>query len=168
MTDLEEPVAVDATEMPVEQAKEVLDKAALPPSIWDMLEVDEKAEEEGKWFENVLGPGADVKIRRLSSKFVTLGNIDINNRYRKLAKKDGTFEEGVALKVVSEQLGKYVIADWRGPAFRNKADNTPMAFTPEAGFELMMKLKEARIIVMAVASNMDNFRIETQAAAEKN
>lgn len=169
MTDLEEPVsgAVNISDTALAATQADLDKVALPPSIWDMFETDEAAEEEGRWFNNVMGPGNDVKIRRMTSKVVALGRQEIDKRFRKLAKADGSYDETTSLRVVCEQIGRYMIADWRGPAFRNK-DNTPMPYSPEAAIEVMMKLKDPRIIVLTISQDMDNYRIQSQEDAIKN
>lgn len=135
-----------------------------PMDIFALLNVDEVAEEEGRWFKPFGPKGGDteIKLRRQTSKAAVQGRIKIDQKYAKWAQKDASYPEHIGIKVVCDWIANYLIVDWRGSAFKG------IPFTPEKVMEVVTKLKELRVIILQLTADMDNFRTETREATEKN
>jgi hypothetical protein len=127
---------------------------------------DRDLEENGKWFNDVLGDksGVDLCIRRMSSEAVTKVQQELAqaNRYRM---KEGKFPEEVANEILIETLARGVIVDWRGVT---DDDNNPVDYSPEVAIDYLTKLRDFRLLVTGLANNMDAYRKGVEADISKN
>lgn len=136
-------------------------------SIFDMLETDTAAEENGKWFTDIMGDnsGIDIKLR-------ALGSVESMQVRRRLDRKNKTLMKNgqyasldVAIKILVEQVAEAVLIGWRGIYDRDKQE---IPYSKEAAISLLTKLPKFRDAVVQMATSMDNFRVEQRELAEKN
>jgi hypothetical protein len=138
-------------------------------SIYDALETDASAEEDGRWFNDFLGAAAkgDIKLRSFTSR----KSIDVRNQLDmqnvRLMKPDGTWPREVSQKLLIEHLAQAIIVDWRGAAFRSK-DGKEIPYSIDAARELLTRLPHFRMRVGALANRLEGFQAENQADVEKN
>lgn len=139
-------------------------------SIFDVCETDTSAEEDGRWFVNFFGPAAegDIRIRGFTSKAAVNLNLRLQAKYRRYRLDNGMLPEDVSEQLVIEQISESIIADWRGPVFRDKTTGAVLPFTPANARDLLKKLPHFRIMVTRAAADLDNFRKSQQADFEKN
>ena len=136
-------------------------------SIFDVCETDTKAEEEGRWFRDIFNDGTniDVKLRRLSSKASLAARRVLDKTHRKHVKKDGTYPDDIAMKVLILQMAEGVIVDWDGI---NDNDKKPIACMPATAEMLLTRLTKFRETIVMLASQLDNFRLESREEDVKN
>lgn len=129
-------------------------------SIFDAFETDVDAEENGKWFEDILGneSGIDIKVRRMTSS-AAAKNLQKHMTAARKHMVKGKLPPEVDKRILIDHLAEAVLIDWRGVLDR---DGTPIEYTKEAAALIMTKLPNFRIAVQTAASNMDNFKGETQ------
>jgi hypothetical protein len=137
-------------------------------SIYDGLETDISAEEDGRWFVDAFGGPmkGDIKLRSFTTQRAVNILRRLQSKYRKY-RKNGVLQDDVAQRFVCDQLAQAIIMDWRGPAFRDR-DDKPIPHSVEAAFTLADKLPHFRYRVIQLASDTDNYRIEEKDASEKN
>ena len=127
---------------------------------------DRDLEEQGKWFNDVLGDKSDVnlKVRRMSAEAVVKFQQDMvqQNRYRM---KEGKFSEEVATEILIETLAGAVLVDWNGVT--DEAGNT-VPFSVDAAKEYLTDLRDFRLLVSALSNNMDAYRKGVEADTSKN
>lgn len=135
-------------------------------SIFDLVETDTNAEEDGRWFTDIFGDGSnvDVKLRSLTSKTSMKVRRNLDKGYRKHM-KGGAYSDDIATKILVEQLAYGVIVDWRGILDRDKK---PIPFTPEGASALLTQLRRFMEILTQMAGTLDNFRIEAREETAKN
>lgn len=127
---------------------------------------DRGLEENGKWFKDVLGDksNVDLCIRRMSSETVVKLQQELlqQNRYKMV---EGKLPEDVDRAVLIELLSRAVIVDWAG--VEDTAGNE-IPFSTDAAAEYLTKLRDFRILVVGLASNMDNYRKSVEDEIVKN
>lgn len=135
-------------------------------SIYDAFQTDMDAEQEGKWFYDILGDesGIDVKLRRFTSKASIKARQRITTLYRKFAKKN-KFSDEMQDKIITEQMAEAIVVDWKGVL---DSDGTEIPYSKDAALLLLTKLPNLRIALMQMAIDMDNFRTEAEEAALGN
>lgn len=136
-------------------------------SIFDVLETDTAAEEDGKWFKDVMddGTGIDLKIRALGSSESIKVRRRLDRKNKKLMKGGQYVNIKDAMDVLTEQIAEAVLLDWNGIYDRNKE---LLPFSKENALALLTKLPKFRDLVTNLSASMDNFRIEQREATEKN
>lgn len=135
-------------------------------SIFDICETDANAEEDGRWFRDVFGDGSnvDVKLRRLTSKPSMQVRRRLDKGFRKYL-KNGVYPDAIAIEVLNRQVSEAVLIDWAGVIGR---DGAVIPYTRDGALELLSKLPVFRDTILSMSQNLDNFRVEDQAAAVKN
>lgn len=127
---------------------------------------DRDLEEQGKWFKDVLGDktNVDLKIRRMSSEAVVKFQQECiqQNRYRM---KEGKFSEEVSNEILIETLSGSVLVDWAGVTDEDGAD---VPFSVEAAKKYITELRDFKLLVNALANNMDAYRRGVEADTSKN
>lgn len=127
---------------------------------------DRDLEEQGKWFKDVLGDktGVDLKVRRMSSEAVVKFQQECvqQNRYRM---KEGRFSDEVANEILIETLSGVVLVDWAGVT---DEDGDTIPFSVEAAKKYITELRDFRLLVSALANNMDAYRRGVEADTSKN
>jgi len=136
------------------------------PNIFDICETDSKAEEDGRWFNDIFGDGSgiNVKLRHImcSESMNVRRRLDRANR-RLMVK--GEYPTAVAIKLLIEQVAEAVLIDWSGIVDR---DGKEIPYSKEAAVRLLTDLRVFRDGVVSMAQSIDSFRIEDREAAEKN
>lgn len=129
-------------------------------SIFDAYETDLSAEEGGKWFTDFLGEGsgADIKIRRASSRAAQKVYQSLVVENRKHFKK-GKFPPEIERDMEAAHTARGLIVDWRGVVDK---DGNDIKFDAETAQELLLKLPNFMRDVRAIANSIDAFRAETQ------
>lgn len=127
-------------------------------NIFDAFETDISAEENGKWFEDILGDGTGlgIKVRHMGSQVATKNIQRLMQANRKLMVK-GKLPPEVDKRVFIEHLSQVVLIDWKG--FLDK-DNAPLPYSPENAAYLLEKLPKFREAVVRLSQSMDAFRVE--------
>lgn len=145
---------------------ETPDKVENVISIFDICETDTTAEEEGRWFRDIFADGSnvDVKLRRLTSQTSMNARRQLEKGYR-AARKNGEYPQEIKIKILIEQIAAAVLIDWSGIFDRSKVE---MPYSKETALALLTRLPAFRDTIVAMASNLDNFRIEDKEAAAKN
>lgn len=127
---------------------------------------DRDLEEQGKWFKDVLGDktNVDLKIRRMSSEAVVKFQQECiqQNRYRM---KEGKFSEEVSNEILVETLSGSVLVDWAGVT---DEDGNDVPFSAEAAKKYLTELRDFKLLVNALANNMDAYRRGVEADTSKN
>lgn len=127
---------------------------------------DRDLEENGKWFNDVLGDGSGVnlKIRRMSSERVAKFQQEEvqRNRFRM---KEGKFPDDVNTEILISVLAGSVIVDWSGVT---GDDDAELPFSVEAATEQLTRLRDFRLLVSGLASNMDAYRKGVEEEIRKN
>lgn len=147
------------------------DDAALPVvSIFDALETDTDATENGRWFEGdeVWGPKlahVSIKLRRMTSKASQKARRDVELKYAKYQDKKGQFPEDVSKRLLAEHLATGIIVDWKGVIDR---DGKEIPFSPEAAFALAYKLPDFMLPLVQKSAVLDSFQAEAKEIVEGN
>lgn len=138
-----------------------------PRSIWDLLETDAEAEENGKWFRDIFedGTNIDLKMRRMTSKASMRARRNLDKQFKQKQNKRGEYDEDTALVVIAKQIASGVLVDWDGIYDR---DGSKMEFSVENAEMLINKLPALRDAVIVISNEMDNFRAKAKEATEKN
>lgn len=127
---------------------------------------DRDLEENGKWFNDVLGDGSGInlKIRRMSSERVAKFQQEEvqRNRYRM---KEGKFPDDVNTEILINVLAGAVIVEWSGVTDN---DDREVAFSVEAATDYLTRFRDFRLLVSGLASNMDAYRKGTEEEIQKN
>lgn len=127
---------------------------------------DRDLEENGKWFKDVLGDRTNInlRIRRMSSEVVVKAQQELiqQNRYKMV---EGKFPEDVDKAIMTELLSTTVLVDWENVTDENDA---PVPFSPEAAYMYMTQFRDFKILVIALATNMDNYRKGLESDVVKN
>lgn len=149
------------------ETPEVADEEDRPLSIFDLLETDTDAEENGRWFRDLMQDETNiaVKLRRMTSQKSIQVRRRLDRQYRNKMNKRGEYDEAFGMQVVIEQIAEAIIVDWDNIIGR---DGKPMECTKENKIELLTKLPAFRDAVIIFANEMDNFRLEDGDEAEKN
>lgn len=131
-------------------------------SLYHVLATDKNDEENGKWFNDILGEdtGINIKLRRLTAKVVERTRQRIMLANRKFQDKAGKYPEDVDLRMVCEYLAESVIVDWAGMVDQDGETEVPYSY--EAALKFCTDLPEFRRIVLALAGNMEAFRAEAR------
>lgn len=127
-----------------------------PPSIFDLIETDDNAIENGKWFSDVFKPedGIKIKLRSLRSQASIKFRAALQAKYRKYEKK-GVFPDNINERMLIEQLAGVIIVDWSGI---NDRDGQPIAYSKEAALDLATKLRVFRDNIVMLSMTIDNFQ----------
>lgn len=143
-------------------------------SIFDLVDTDTNAEEDGRWFYDIFGtrddtdpetnPGVDIKLRRSTCKAAARVRDRLNREARTIQRK-GPLPPEVNARFNATILAEAVIVDWRGMF---DADGSEIAFSPEKAQELLTRLPNWRQIINAMASDLDNFKAERAEAVLGN
>lgn len=164
--------APTSNEVPEDDKLDTAEVAVVPedeedfvPSIFDQYETDQDAEENGKWFRDVR-PGISLKLRRATSRKAMEARRRVIQRYRKLA-KDGQFSKEIQDQILIHTMAEGVIVDWEGAAFR-MPDNSPLPYSRKNAIYVLSKARGMRDEIVAIATDMDNFRVEAQEAVAGN
>lgn len=136
-------------------------------SLYDVLATDKNDEENGKWFNDIIGEdsGVCIKLRRLTAKVVERTRQRITLQNRKHQTKDGKFPEDIDLLMLCDYLSQSVIVDWKG-VVDESGEEVP--FSQEAAHKFCTDLPEFRRIVLSLAGNMEAFRAEARQEIEGN
>lgn len=148
----------------VEAEVEVAEK---PRSIFDLLETDADAEENGRWFRDVFDDGTniDLKLRRMTSKASIGARRNLEKQYKQRANKRGEYDDETTIEIIGKQIASGIIVDWDGVYDR---DGSKMECTVENRTMLIQRLPALRDAVIVISQEMDNFRIKEKAETEKN
>ena len=135
-------------------------------SIFDFCETDTGAEEEGRWFKNVMGAesGVHLKIRRMTSKKSAAIRRRLEVEFRKF-RKGNEYPEAIQEKMLIAQLSEGILLGWEGI---NDRDGSPIPFSIPAAATLLEQLPAFRLAVTMLAMDMDNFRVEASEEILKN
>lgn len=156
---------VDIANKPIsELLADAVDDGAKPQSIFDIYDTDINEEEEGRWFP--LAPNVEFKIRRFTAKAVNNERNKLNLAFRKHARRDGTYPDPIAERIVLEQMGTLIV-DWRGSALVRR-DGSPLEYSPDAAKELMKQLPNLRAQVLMISMDMAAFRTADRKEIEGN
>ncbi len=130
-------------------------------SLYHVLSTDKNDEENGKWFNDILGEGSgvNIKLRRLTAKAVERTRQRVLLENRKYQGKDGKYPDEVDVRMLCEYLAESVIVDWAGMVDENEVE---VPYTYEAAYKFCTDLQEFRRIVLALSGNMDAFRAEAR------
>lgn len=135
-------------------------------SLTRAFNTDRDLEEQGKWFNDVLGDKSNLnlKVRRMSAEKVVKYQQDLvqQNRYRM---KEGKFSEDVANEILVDTLAGAVLVDWDGVT---DDDGNPVPFSIDAAKQYLTDLRDFRLLVSALANNMDAYRKGVEADISKN
>jgi hypothetical protein len=135
------------------------------PTIFDLLETDTADEENGKWFNDILGDGSniDLKLRRFQSRHALKTRENIQKPYL-IGKKKGTLSEKVLEHILCAQIAQSILVDWRG--VRSKTGEIP--FSAEVALPIVTRLTELRAKIIELALGRDNFLLSNREEVEKN
>lgn len=136
-------------------------------SIFDICETDGSAEENGKWFKDVFEDGndIDVKLRRMTSKVSTAVRRRLEKQYRNHQRRDGSWPEDIAEKMVMRQMVEAVVVDWANIKDR---DGSTIAYSQESVEMLLTRLPAFRDLMIGISIDMDSYRVEATEDAVKN
>jgi len=136
-------------------------------SIFDICETDGEAEENGKWFNDVFEDGSDiaVKLRRMTSKKSTTVRRRLEKQFKNHQKRDGTWDEDIAEKMVLRQMVEAVIVDWKNIIDR---DGSVIEHSIESAEMLIGRLPAFRDLLINLSIDMDNYRMAAVEDAAKN
>lgn len=141
-----------------------------PPTVFDIFETDQVAEEQGSWIQGLFGDLADGEV--LARGFTSNKSKEVRRKletaYKKFLKPDGTYPDNIAEQMVIEQLVQALVINWRGSAFTDPKTKQAIPYSPENTRLLVTKLPHFRQRLVAKIGMYDSFRITTQADAEKN
>lgn len=137
-----------------------LESAVTGANIFDAFETDVDAEENGKWFEDIIGDGSglNLKIRHMSSQAATKNLQRLMQANRKHMIK-GKLPAEVDKRVLIEHLSEVILLDWAGVLDR---EGNAIAFSKENAFAVMTKLPKFRETVIRLAGNMENFKADAE------
>lgn len=131
------------------------DTAKKPVSIFALYQTDQKAEEDGKWFDS-FGPDISMKIRRFSSKKSQAVRTSLEKPYTKMT-RNGALPEDVQIDVFTSHLAEGIVVDWRG---LYDTDGNEMVFSAGAAKKLFTDLPDLAREVVMLSINMDNFKTD--------
>ncbi len=134
------------------------------PSIFDLYETNQDAEENGKWFSE-FGPEIDIKIRRFTSAKSRKVREALFKPHLKQYKTFEKIPEAISEELTCRHLADGVVTDWRG-IFDREGKEVP--FAPDMAFELFTKLPDLAKEVVLLSINMDNYRIEKKEEIKGN
>lgn len=139
---------------------ETISEIAGGVNIFDAFETDVDAEENGKWFEDILGDGSglDIKVRHMTSQTAVKHLNKLMTANRKHFVK-GKLPPEVDKRILIEHVANAILIDWRGVLAK---DNTVFPYTPDNAVTILTKLPKFREAVMRLAQSMDAFKAETQ------
>lgn len=135
-------------------------------SFASMFATDQNAEENGKWFEDILGDGSNIniKLRRMTSKTVERARQRISLENRKHLVK-GKFPEEIDQKLLYDLLADAVVVDWSGI---NDNDEQEVPYSRDTVFEYVKAFPDFRRIIVGLSTEMAAFRAESATEIEKN
>lgn len=146
------------------------DEALPVVSIFDALEADSDAVENGKWFsgDEIWGPKLGhvrIKLRRMTSKASQKVRRDLELKYAKYQDNKGGYPEEIDQRMLNEQMAHAIIVDWKNIIDK---DGKLIPYSREAAYMLCQKLPDFRGPLVAKAIAVDNFRNEEQQKLEGN
>lgn len=135
-------------------------------SIFDICETDSDAEENGRWFTDIMndGNGLDIKLRKGTSKASVAARRRLDRAYKKYL-KNGQYPDDIGVKVLCEQFAEGVIVAWRG-VYGKAGEEIP--YSKEMALVFMNKFTSFRDTVVMLATSLDSFRIEDKDETSKN
>lgn len=139
-------------------------------SIFDALETDTDASENGKWFkgDEIWGPKlahVSIKLRRMTSKVALRVRRELEIKYAKYQDKKGEYPPEIDQRMLSEHMAQAIIVDWNGIIDR---DGKEIPFHKDAAFALCQKLPDFRGPLVQKSLMLDSFRTEAQDKVEGN
>ena len=123
--------------------------------------VDKNKEIEGVWQD--FGSGAKMKIARI-------GNSEYQKVFQKISKphrksiRRGTLADDVAEKLLVEAMAESILLDWEGV----EDGGVALPYTKENAIRVLLEYKDLRDQVTEIANEMESFKAEEDAEAEKN
>lgn len=145
-----------------------VEDAATTLTLFDVYEVDDDQQENGKWFDDVGLPQVRMKIRRYTSNAAINSRRRLLQGYAKRINKDGTMDPSVERDMQIEQIAASIIVDWEGVQTRKDGKLVDLPCTLENKKMLLRRLPDIRQYVDQLAMSLDNFRRTELGAAEKN
>lgn len=136
-----------------------------PLSIFDLIETDDAASENGRWFTDIFAPGdgISVKLRRLQSKKSANYRSLLMKKYQRYS-KGGEYPPEIEERMLIEQMAGCIIVDWNGILDR---DGKEIPFSQNAAL-LLAKHQDFRVPLVQRAMSADNFRVEARKEVEGN
>ncbi len=134
-----------------------------PVSIFALYQTDQKAEEDGKWFDS-FGPDIAIKIRRFSSKKSQAVRTALEKPYVKTS-RGGQLPEDVQEDILTSHLAEGIVVDWKGIY---DLDGVEVPFSVGAAKNLFAQLPDLAREVVLLSINMDNFKAEHKQAVTGN
>ncbi len=122
---------------------------------------DKVKEEAGVWVS--LGDGAEVLVARLTNKSYVAAIKRLTMPHR-VALRNRSLPEDLNFDITIKAMAEAVLLDWKG--FQENGKN--LAYNREAAERLLKDYADFREQIAGIASDMDNFKSETEAAIEKN
>lgn len=135
-------------------------------SIFDLVETDTSAEENGRWFKNVFGAesGVDLKMRAYGSRESQKVRRRLERGYKGHI-RNGELPDDISEKFLIEHLAEAVLLDWRGVFDKDKQ---PILYSKAAAVTLLTRITAFRQVVLIGSQQIDGFRFEEREEGVKN
>jgi hypothetical protein len=129
-------------------------------NIFDLFETDVDAEENGKWFEDIMQDGSNlgIKVRCMTSQ-AAIKNLTRLMAQNKKHMVKGKLPEEIDKKILIQHLASTILIGWKGVKGK---DNKPIPYSTEAAELILTKLPRFREAVVRLAQQLDAFKAETQ------
>ncbi len=132
-----------------------------------LMVTDRDAEENGKWFRDILGDGTGfgVKLRRMTSKIAIAKQQELLIAAKPFMDEDGKLPQDKDDELMLNLLSQAIIVDWEG---FDDDDDVTMLYSPEAGFQALTESRDLRGICVNLSTRLDNFRAKAVKEVAKN
>lgn len=124
---------------------------------------DEKAISEGVWVD--FGDGARCRIARFNNPRHAAYIDELRKPYRAILRTGGAIPEEKATEITIKSIARCVLTDWAG---FEEDDGSAMPYSEASAVELLTELPDFRNRIVQIATQQENYRVETLELAAKN
>ncbi len=132
-------------------------------NIYELLETDTDAEEDGIWVE--ISDGVRVKIASTDSKRYREKVVQLLKPYRKILQAGGRIPEAKQEQIAIESIVDGLLLDWKGITDRG---GKTMKFNRENALKVITELKKFRELISEIAGEAETFNKHALEDAAKN
>lgn len=132
-----------------------------------LYSMDADAEENGKWFTDILNDGSnvDVKVRRITSTHVQQVFQELMQANKQFMDEKGKLPQEKDMELMYLLVGKALLVDWKGVLDDEGAE---IPFDIETAELFCEEFKDFRAQILTLSQRMDNFRAKVVADVSKN
>lgn len=132
-----------------------------------LFTMDTDAEENGKWFNDILNDGSNVnvKVRRLTSTYALKVQQDLLVANKQYMDDKGKLPPDKDQALMYDLVAKALLAGWTGVLDDNGVE---IEYSQVKGEEFCAQYKDFRHIVLGLSQKMDNYRAVVTSDISKN